>query len=48
MKKLFKQVLNFFSNKKSRLNSEDFWIPVSESEQNNTNRIIVPIPSLKK
>lgn len=48
MKNLVKRVLNFFSNKKSKLNSQDFWFPVSELEQNNPNRIIVPIPSLKK
>ena len=43
MKKLFKRVLNFFSNKKSSSNSQDFWIPVSEEEQNNPNRVKIEI-----
>jgi len=41
MKKLVKRVLNFFSNKRS--SGQDFWIPVTEEEQNNPNRIKVEI-----
>jgi len=43
MKNLVKRVLNFFSNKKSMSNSQDFWIPVTKEEQNNPNRIKVEI-----
>lgn len=46
MKKLVKRVLNFFSNKKSSLNSQDYWIPVTKEEQNNPNRIVVEIPRI--
>ena len=41
MKNLIKRVLNFFSNKRS--SSQDFWIPVTEEEQNNPNRIKIEI-----
>ena len=46
MKNLIKRVLNFFSNKKSSLNSQDYWIPVTKEEQNNPNRIVVEIPRI--